>query len=81
MIEINKELISALVALSKDIEVLELDTRAYTALRRRGIRKVWELCEAYNDGVLPKVRNIGQKSLYEIEWKLKEYLDKTGVTS
>ena len=73
------EVVRLAVFLNKDIEVLDLGVRSYNCLRRFGIRTIADLCEAYFEGKLPKIRNLGQKSVYEIEFMLSKYLTDCGI--
>ena len=63
------------VAFSKPIENLNLSIRTYNALKRWGISSIGDLYEARLNGQLPKVRNLGNKSMLEIEKYLDEYVD------
>jgi DNA-directed RNA polymerase alpha subunit len=63
------------IAFSKPIENLNLSIRTYNALRRWGISSIGDLYEARLNGQLPKVRNLGNKSMLEIEKYLDEYVD------
>ena len=62
-------------ALSKPIENLNLSIRTYNALKRWSISSIGDLYEARLNGQLPKVRNLGNKSMLEIEKYLDEYVD------
>lgn len=53
------------------IDELELSVRSYNCLKRAGINTVAQLCEKSLDDMM-KVRNLGRKSLEEIEQKLDE---------
>ena len=53
------------------IDELELSVRSYNCLKRAGINNVAQLCEKSLDDMM-KVRNLGRKSLEEIEQKLDE---------
>ena len=53
------------------IEELELSVRSFNCLKRAGINTVAELCEMSVDDMM-KVRNLGKKSLDEIQLKLEE---------
>ncbi len=53
------------------IEELDLSVRSYNCLKRAGIHTIQELVEK-NKGDMMKVRNLGRKSLEEVEAKLKE---------
>ena len=61
-------------ALNKEIEVLELSVRAYHALSRLGYRTVGDVYRLLKSGKIKKVRNLGDKSIGEIEDRLYEYL-------
>ena len=61
-------------ALNKEIEVLELSVRAYHALSRFGYRTVGDVYRLLKSGKIKKVRNLGDKSIGEIEDRLYEYL-------
>ena len=51
------------------IEELDLSVRSYNCLKRAGINTVQELTERTMDDMM-KVRNLGKKSLEEVEQKL-----------
>lgn len=53
------------------IDELELSVRSYNCLKRAGINTVGELCNKTTDDMM-KVRNLGRKSLEEVQIKLKE---------
>ena len=53
------------------IEDLELSVRSFNCLKRAGINTVAELCEKTIEDMM-KVRNLGKKSLDEIQFKLEE---------
>ncbi|NEZ46645.1 DNA-directed RNA polymerase subunit alpha [Clostridium niameyense] len=55
--------------LEMTIEELDLSVRSYNCLKRAGINTVQELCERTIDDMM-KVRNLGKKSLEEVEQKL-----------
>ncbi|MCH4199501.1 DNA-directed RNA polymerase subunit alpha [Clostridium tyrobutyricum] len=55
--------------LEMTIEELELSVRSYNCLKRAGINTVQELTERSMDDMM-KVRNLGKKSLEEVEQKL-----------
>ncbi|MCI6732405.1 MAG: DNA-directed RNA polymerase subunit alpha [Lachnospiraceae bacterium] len=59
------------VALSMNIDELELSVRSYNCLKRAGINTVEELCNRTPEDMM-KVRNLGRKSLEEVLAKLKE---------
>ena len=79
MINVSKEQLDFVIALSRPIDVLNLDTRSFNALWRRDIRTIYELCEAYKNGTLVKIRNIGKKSIDDIEYCLNRYFVAEGV--
>ena len=55
--------------LEMTIEELDLSVRAYNCLKRAGINSVSELVQKNQDDMM-KVRNLGRKSLEEVEQKL-----------
>ncbi len=55
--------------LEMTIEELDLSVRAYNCLKRAGINSVAELVQKNEDDMM-KVRNLGRKSLEEVEQKL-----------
>ena len=57
--------------LEMTIEELELSVRAYNCLKRAGINTVNELVQRNQEDMM-KVRNLGRKSLEEVEQKLHE---------
>ena len=57
--------------LEMTIEELELSVRAYNCLKRAGINSVAELVQRNQEDMM-KVRNLGRKSLEEVEQKLAE---------
>ena len=56
--------------LEMTIEELDLSVRSYNCLKRAGINTVQELTERSMEDMM-KVRNLGKKSLEEVEQKLK----------
>ncbi|MDO4483206.1 MAG: DNA-directed RNA polymerase subunit alpha [Clostridia bacterium] len=56
-------------ALEMTIEELDLSVRAYNCLKRAGINSVSELVQRNQEDMM-KVRNLGRKSLEEVEQKL-----------
>ena len=58
-------------ALDMTIEELDLSVRAYNCLKRAGINSVAELVQRNQEDMM-KVRNLGRKSLEEVEQKLQE---------
>lgn len=57
--------------LEMSIDELELSVRSYNCLKRAGINTVAELCDKSPDDMM-KVRNLGRKSMGEVEQKLSE---------
>ncbi|MEM5817031.1 MAG: DNA-directed RNA polymerase subunit alpha C-terminal domain-containing protein, partial [Desulfitobacterium hafniense] len=57
--------------LEMTIEDLDLSVRSYNCLKRAGINSVEELTQKTEEDMI-KVRNLGRKSLEEVESKLKE---------
>ena len=57
--------------LEMTVEELDLSVRSYNCLKRAGINTVQELAGKSMDDMM-KVRNLGKKSLEEVERKLKE---------
>ena len=57
--------------LEMSIDELELSVRSYNCLKRAGINTVAELCDKSPDDMM-KVRNLGRKSMEEVEQKLGE---------
>ena len=55
--------------LEMTIEELDLSVRAYNCLKRAGINTVAELVQRNQEDMM-KVRNLGRKSLEEVEQKL-----------
>ncbi len=58
--------------LSTPIENLDLTVRSYNCLKRQGIQTIQELTERPKNEI-EKIRNLGKKSLREINKKLLEY--------
>jgi len=58
--------------LEMSIEELDLSVRSYNCLKRAGINTVGELTQKTADDMM-KVRNLGKKSLAEVEGKLAEF--------
>ena len=57
--------------LEMTIEELDLSVRSYNCLKRAGINSVEELTQRTEEDMI-KVRNLGRKSLEEVQNKLKE---------
>lgn len=62
------------IALNKEIGVLGLSVRAYSALSRWACRTVGDAYRLLKSGEIKKVRNIGDKSIGEIEDRVNAYL-------
>lgn len=69
-----EDVFELVIALNKEIEVLGLSVRAYHALSRCGCRTVGDVYRLLKSGKIKKVRNLGDKSIGEIEDGLYEYL-------
>lgn len=57
---------------SVKIEELDLSARSYNCLKRAGITTIGEIAERTEED-MQKIRNLGRKSLKEVEEKLKEH--------
>ena len=57
--------------LDMSIDELELSVRSFNCLKRAGINTVAELCDKTPDDMM-KVRNLGRKSMEEVEQKLQD---------
>ena len=57
--------------LEMNIDELELSVRSFNCLKRAGINTVEELCNRTSEDMM-KVRNLGRKSLEEVEQKLQD---------
>lgn len=55
--------------LEMPIEELDLSVRSYNCLKRAGINTIYELTQKTAEDMM-KVRNLGKKSLQEVESKL-----------
>ena len=71
---VSEDVLKLAIALSRPIEELELSHRSWNCLRRWGLYTVGDVCKAYYEGKLPKIRNIGPKSIYEIEHAIDKHL-------
>jgi DNA-directed RNA polymerase subunit alpha len=58
--------------LEMPIEELDLSVRSYNCLKRAGINTIHELTQKSAEDMM-KVRNLGKKSLEEVETKLAEF--------
>lgn len=58
------------------IEQLDLSVRAYNCLYRAGIRTVQDVLDRDEEDGLKRVRNLGNKSIYEIREKIEAYREK-----
>ena len=65
----DRDLSSINENLNKSVEELELSVRSYNCLKRAGINTVQELIQRNEDEMM-KVRNLGRKSLEEVQQKL-----------
>ena len=70
-IMVQKEDDSREGALEKSIDDLDLSVRSYNCLKRAGINTVEELIQMTEEEMM-KVRNLGRKSLEEVQQKLEE---------
>ena len=59
-------------ALSADIQVLDLKTRSYNALKRASVNTIKDLIGVKDN--LFRIRNVGANSVIEIQTKLSAYL-------
>jgi DNA-directed RNA polymerase subunit alpha len=66
---VEKEEESKNKVLEMTIEELDLSVRSYNCLKRAGINSVEELTRKTEEDMM-KVRNLGRKSLEEVEQKL-----------
>ena len=69
-----EDVFELVIALNKEIEALELSARAYNALSRWACRTVGDVYVLWKSGKIKKVRNLGDKSIGEIEDRLNAYL-------
>lgn len=76
MIIIPEDVLRIAEALSASIEELGFSARSYNGLRRWGITTVADVYRAYQNKQLPRIRNLGEKSVIEIEKHLEEHLAK-----
>ena len=76
MIIIPEDVLRIAEALSASIEELGLSVRSYNGLRRWGITTVADVYRAYQNKQLPRIRNLSEKSVIEIEKHLEEHLAK-----
>ena len=60
--------------MSRKLDALGLPVREYNCLRRYGIDTIAELYKVEQDGMLPKVRKLGRKSVERIEKALDEFI-------
>lgn len=61
--------------MSRKLDALGLPVREYNCLRRYGIDTIAELYKVQQDGMLPKVRNLGRKSMERVEKALDEFIE------
>ena len=76
MIIIPEDVLRIAEALSAPIDELGLSVRSYNGLRRWGITTIADVYRAYQNKQLPRIRNLGEKSVIEIEKHLEEHLAK-----
>ena len=68
----SNEIIAKVSAESRPLEELDLSIRSYNCLKRAGINTLGDLCgKTYTE--MTRVRNLGKRSLQEIESKMNEY--------
>lgn len=72
--EINSE-VSLDSAMREPIELLELSTRAYTALKLRKLSTISQVKDCVNSGKLRSFRNVGEVTEANIVQALKTYID------
>lgn len=70
--KITNELIEQIKLLHVPIEELGLGVRAYNALRRIGVRNVFDLLVLFPDDI-EDVRNLGEKGIRDVKRTLKDY--------
>ena len=68
---LKKKKIKKEKVLEMTIEELDLSVRSYNCLKRAGINTVQELTNKTEEDMM-KVRNLGRKSLEEVQEKLEE---------
>ena len=61
--------------MNRKLDALGLPVREHNCLRRYGINTIAELYKVQQDGMLPKVRNIGRKSMETVEKALDEFIE------
>ena len=69
---VNKEENKQVKVLEMPIEDMDLSVRSYNCLKRANINTIEDLTKKSKDDML-KVRNLGQKSLEEVIYKLESY--------
>ena len=69
---VNKEESKQVKVLEMPIEDMDLSVRSYNCLKRANINTIEDLTKKSKDDML-KVRNLGQKSLEEVIFKLESY--------
>ncbi len=69
---VNKEECKQVKVLEMPIEDMDLSVRSYNCLKRANINTIEDLTKKSKDDML-KVRNLGQKSLEEVIFKLESY--------
>lgn len=80
MVQITERDIELAALLAQPIDDLELPYRAYKGLKYYGVETIADLCIQRQKGNLPKVRSVGKKTLGEIEFSIRRYLERHGYT-
>lgn len=78
MVKITQEDIMLAALLARPIDELELTTRAYNGLKRTGTYTIAEMLVKLKTGDIHKLRNIGEKTVYDIQNEIRRYLEKYG---
>ena len=70
--KITNELLEQIKLLYAPIERLGLGVRAYNALKRVGVRNVFDLLVLFPDDI-ENIRNLGEKGIRDVKRTLKDY--------
>lgn len=70
--KITNELLEQIKLLHAPIERLGLGVRAYNALKRVGVRNVFDLLVLFPDDI-EDIRNLGKKGIRDVKRTLKDY--------
>ena len=70
--KITNELLEQIKLLRAPIERLGLGVRAYNALKRVGVRNVFDLLVLFPDDI-EDIRNLGKKGIRDVKRTLKDY--------